>query len=78
MEILDLQAPPSDALYLVSLDPISPYPQIVEPNRVTFGPRSLMSRRGQLERTVYLLTKHKVIVQGLIDATRENLVWGQV
>ena len=33
MEILDLQAPPSDALYLVSLDPISPYPQIVEPNR---------------------------------------------
>ena len=36
-----------------------------------------MSRRGQLERTVLLLTKHKVIVQGLIDAARENLVWGQ-
>ena len=33
MEILDLQAPPNDAMYLVSLDPISPYPKIVEPNR---------------------------------------------
>ena len=39
--------------------------------------RNLMTRRSQLERTVHLLYSHRVIVQGLIDAARDDLVWGQ-